>query len=594
MKNILFYAERSLHLPFLEPIEEYLRARGLARTAFSAPPFFPGRPGVPQWGLVPDEIARLREKALFFPKPAGFAPHATIVADACHFRIPEIENVINVGHGMICKGAFYTDSEITRRENLSQMLLVPGPWHRSRLASNVAIPIKVTGFIKSDQLFGPAALTRAEFRARLGIDPDKRIVLFAPTYNPELSAMHCVAEGIRKVADKDTALLIKLHNMSEPRFKDMYRNIASTHPDIHYLEDADYSGMMHAADLMVSDVSSIFIEFLLLDKPVVLFNNPRIKEFPFYNPEDIEYKTRDAAVQVATLDELLQAVRSELARPETRSPIRQRYAMALDHGRDGRSAERAGQAILEWVHGHENRRPAVTVALLEPEHASQSEMLRDLAELKKAPWRFHVGIFGGQEELAGVERHVTGGFDLTAVRDFLRQASTTRVVVLCGGLRVPRDWPKWLENHFHWNPGTGAVKALTDPMLADQCMRQLSRTRRTFADQDALSFGLLMAGIGQSANARHLPSECIMCETSLARDIPDGLPVNNPEEFVTSLGLVAEARGLKTRLAFDCYMPPFDLKEKLLHRMQALRKQGSTAEAALVAEKLAAMDQSPS
>ncbi len=586
MKNILFYIERSLHLPFLEPIEEYLRVNGLARTAFSAPPFFSGRPGIPQWGLVPDEIARLEEKAPFFPEPLNFSPHVTIVADACHFRIPEIENVINVGHGMICKGAFYTDADITRRENLSRMLLVPGPWHRSRLGSNVAVPIKVTGFIKSDQLFGPKAQTRAEFLSRLDIDPDKRIVLFAPTYNPELSAMHCVAEGIRKVADKDTVLLIKLHNMSEPHWKDLYGRIASAHPNIFYLDDADYSGMMHAADLMISDVSSIFIEFLLLDKPVILFNNPRIKEFPYYHPEDIEYKTRDAAVQVASLDELLKAVSSELAHPRKRSAIRQRYAMALDLGRDGLSAERAGQAILEWADGHENDRPEMTVALLEPGHAERDEVLRDLAELKKAPWRLNIAVFGGREQVGCVERQVAGEFNLPAIREFLRTATTKRIAVLCGGLRMPRDWPKWLENHFHWNPGTGAVKALTDPLLADQCMRQLSRSNRTFSDQKALSFGLLMSGIGQSAPARHLPSECIMFATSLAAHIPDDLQARNPEEFITAMGLVAATRGLETRLAFDCYMPPFDCREKLLRRMQTLRKQGNTADAAHIAEKL--------
>lgn len=460
---------------------------------------------------------------------------------------------------MICKGAFYTDSSITRRENLSQMLLVPGPWHRSRLASNVAIPIKVTGFIKSDQLFGPAAQTRAKFCERLGIDPDKRIVLFAPTYNPELSAMHCVAEGIRKVADQDTVLLIKLHNMTDARFKDLYSNIASAHPNIFYLTDADYSGMMHAADLMISDVSSIFIEFLLLDKPVVLFNNPRIKEFPYYNAEDIEYKTRDAAVQVASLDELLRAVRTELAHPEKRSAIRQRYAMALDYGRDGRSAERAGQAILEWA--NDDSRPELTVALLEPEHASREEIERDMAELKKAPWRLQIGVFGGREKIEGIERHVMGKFDLPALRDFLRSATTKRVVAICGGLRMPRNWPKWLENHFHWNPKVGAIKALTDPLLADQCMRQLSLANRTFTDQDALSFGLLVSVIGQSAPAKHLPSECIMLDATLAADIPEELPVNNPEEFITAMGLVAAARGKETRLAFDCYMPPFDCRE---------------------------------
>lgn len=591
LKKILFYVERSLHLPFLEPIEEYLSLNGLAATAFSSPEFFPGTAEIPQWGLPDSQILRLQYKAPFFAKPEDFDPDVTIVADACHFRIPQLRNVINVGHGMICKGAFYTDSEITRRENLSQMLLVPGPLHRRRLQDNVFIPIKLTGFIKSDQLFGPKAQTREQFCSRMGIDPAKRIVLFAPTYNPELSAMHCLQEGIRKVADKDTVLLIKLHNMTEDRFKELYANIAAANPNIFYLEDADYSGMMHAADLMISDVSSIFIEFLLLDKPVILFNNPRLKEFPLYREQDIEYMTRDAAVLVDSLETLRQAVLAELAQPQRRSEIRKRYAMALDHGRDGRSAERAGQAILEWLHGHENNRPELTVALLEPEHAGQEEILRDIAELKKAQWQqFNITVFGGREQVDGFERHVTGGFNLPAILEFLRTATTKRVAVLCGGLRMPRDWPKWLENHFHWNPKAGAIKALTDPILADQCMRQVSHTSRTFSDQEALSFGLLMSGIGQSAAARHLPSECIMLDASLARDIPDNLPANNPEDFITAMGLVVAAHGREIRMAFDCYMGPFDYREKLLRRMQTLRKQGNTAEAGLIAVKLGALD----
>jgi len=174
LPKILFYVERSLHLPFLEPIEEYLRTSGLAQTAFSAPEFFAGTTDVPQWGLPDQELDRLRTKAPFFVEPQDFSPDVTIVADACHFRIPHIQHVINVGHGMICKGAFYTDSSIIRRENLSQMLLVPGPWHASRLASNVFIPTRVTGFIKSDQLFGAKAQDRAAFCSRMSIDPAKK------------------------------------------------------------------------------------------------------------------------------------------------------------------------------------------------------------------------------------------------------------------------------------------------------------------------------------------------------------------------------------------------------------------------------------
>lgn len=593
VKKILFYAERTLHLPFLEPIEEYLRTSGLAQTAFSAPEFFAGTTDVPQWGLPDQEIGRLRAKAPFFVEPQDFEPDVTVVADACHFRIPHIRHVINVGHGMICKGAFYTDSSIVRRENLSQMLLVPGPSHASRLASNVFIPTRVTGFIKSDQLFGVKAQDRTAFCSRMGIDPAKKIVLFAPTYNHELSAIHCVAEDIRKIANDDTVLLIKLHNLTEDHWKEMYKNIASGSQNIHYLEDADYSGMMHAADLMISDVSSIYIEFLLLDKPVILFNNPRMKEFPLYNAQDIEYLTRDAGVQVDTVEALLRAVPEELAHPERRSQIRQRYAQALDHGRDGQSAARAGQAIMDWICGRDRSvRTDLNVVVLEPEEAGMEQVMADISELvDMAPnHQLRIFIFGGREFVADPRAtHVRLGlFHGPELYDRLRASSTPSTVILCGGLRMPYDWPKWLDNHMRWNQHSGAIKALTEPVLAARCMGQLCSSSKGISNPGVLSFGLLVSAIGQSAQGEHLPSECIMIRTALLQELPGKLPVTTPEEFIIALGLLPSRRHMQTLMAMDCYMYPADATARTLRQIKTLRKLGRHQEAAHLVRTLAA------
>ena len=592
LKKVLFYVERSLHLPFLEPIQEYLSVNGLAQTAFSAPEFFPGAPEIPQWGLPDAQIRRLQTKAPFYARPDEFKPDATIVADACHFRIPEIENVINVGHGMICKGAFYTDSDIIRRENLSQMLLVPGPLHRRRLLDNVFIPIRVTGFIKSDQLFGPQAQSRATFCAKMGIDPAKRIILFAPTYNPELSAIHCVGEGIRKLADKDTVLLIKLHNMTEDRFKTMYANIAAANPNIFYLEDADYSGMMHAADLMISDVSSIFIEFLLLDKPVVLFNNPRLTEFPYYRAQDIEYMTRDAAVLVDSMESLRDAVQSELANPAGRSSIRHRYAMALDQGRDGQSARRAGEAIMDWLHGRDlPTRPEMNVILLQDEGRSPQDIRDDVKRLRdNAPGhRLHISVFGGKD--AGLDadgaQHRPGEFHCDELYACLgKKDADVSTTIMRGGLRVPKDWPKWLENHFRWNPQAGAIKALTEPVLARQCMQQLSSAPRPITNPEVLTFGLRVTGIGQSIAGQRIPSDCIMIGNALRQHIPDRFPISTVTEFITALGLLASEHGLETRMAIDCFMYPENTATRILEQVKTLRQLGRHQEAAELARSL--------
>lgn len=589
--RILFYAERDLHLGFLEPLEHYLRTNQLATTAFSAPEYFAGMESVPGWGLTDDVIQELGKKAPFFTQPTKFRPDVTIVADACHFRIPEIKDVINVGHGMICKGAFYTDSHIIRRENLSRMLLVPGPWHMERIKDQVFIPIQVTGFIKSDRLFGPDATSKEAFCRDLGIDPGRRIVLFAPTYNPELSAMHCIGEGVRKIADQDTILLIKLHNLTERKWKDMYRNIARKNPNIFYLEDADYSGMMHAADLMVSDVSSIFIEFLLLDKPVVLFNNPRIKEFHLYRPQDIEYQSRDAGVQVRSLEELLAAIDQELRHPTRLSALRQQYAQALDLGRDGQSTARAATAILNWVHGRASKkRPVLPVFLLEPEDADREAVAADIHAMLEtcAEYKLEISVFGAKEKF-DLEHacHVhCKKMDTAVLCAHLRHVKAPHACILCGGLRMPRDWPQWLMNHFYWEPDTGAVKALTDPQLAAHCLEQLRNTKHRYTHPEIQSFALLIAGIGQSIPGANLPAQAIVMQREILEKLPLILPVNTLRDIITCLGLFPSRMGKKTLMAVDCNIFPVDEERILLERVRTLRRSGRFEQAAALAAGL--------
>jgi hypothetical protein len=471
------------------------------------------------------------------------------------------------------------------------MLLVPGPWHKERIKDQVLIPIQVTGFIKSDRLFGPDATPKEKFCRSLGIDSEKRIVLFAPTYNPELSAIHCIGEGIRKIADKDTILLIKLHNLTEQKWKDLYRHIARKNPNIFYLEDADYSGMMHAADLMVSDVSSIFIEFLLLDKPVVLFNNPRIKEFHLYRPQDIEYRTRDAGVQVQSLKELLAAVDQELHSPARLSALRRQYAQALDLGRDGQSTARAATAVLNWFHGRATqKRSVLPVYLLEPENADRQALAADIAAMHDTcgEYRLDISVFGARKKYdLEHARHVhCGEMDTATLIAHLRQVNAPRACILCGGLRMPRDWPKWLMNHFYWEPDTGAVKALTDPQLAVHCLEQLQNTKHRYTHAEIQSFALLIAGIGQSIPGENLPAQAIVVQREILEKLPPALPVNTLQDIISCLGLFPSQMGKKTLMAVDCNMYPVDEEKAALEQIKALRQSGRFEQAAALATAL--------
>ncbi|MFO7816633.1 MAG: CDP-glycerol glycerophosphotransferase family protein [Desulfovibrionales bacterium] len=547
--------DRSLHLPFLVPIERYLTDNNLAITAYSAPPFFAGDEILPGWGLTDRQLEYVQGLGRFYTQPTDFEPDVTIVADACHSAIPQLKRVINVGHGMICKGAFYTDKPQVRRENISKMLLVPGPWHKERLRENVFIPIVTTGFIKSDQLFGPDAVSRKEFCKKQHIDPDKKIILFAPTYNPELSAIPCVEDKIADLADNDTTLLIKLHNLTTEHWKQMYSDLAARNPNIHYLTDNDYSGMMNAADLLVSDVSSIFIEFILLDKPVVLFDNPRMTEFELYNPDEIEYLTRDAAVSVDSMDKLFNAVKKELSHPGKLSAKRREYAEKLDYKRDGKSAQRAAQTILDWCAGKIPlpSSPKISVVLVPDDTASVEDINEDLQEINRSAAGIELEIFIWHEGAkAG------GAADNTArIYDFkeLRRLDTDLILFVRGGKKYPQDALKWLHTHFLWNENAGIIKAVTDREIARSILERLDQDTQLADDKPEIAaWALLVMGIGQSISGRAFGSTCIMCKKMVLDRILEMQHLPQKDNIFAILNMTAARMGLDVLLAADCYV----------------------------------------
>ncbi len=557
LPRILFYVERNVHLPYLRPIQRYLSRNGLARTAYSAPPYFAGDDILPEWGLTEEEIREVQGHGDFYPQPLDFGPDVTIIADACHSMIPQLQRVINVGHGMICKGTFYNDTPTARRENLSDMLLVPGPWHKERLAKNVFIPIIPTGFIKGDQLFGEKAMGREEFCRQHGIDPQKRIVLYAPTYNPELSAIPCVGQRISELADSKTVVLIKLHNLTRVAWKEMHEGLAKSQENIHYLRDEDYSGMMHAADLIISDVSSIFTEFLLLDKPAVLIDNPRIPEFEFYRPEDIEYQARDCATVVDSTEELLQAVDNELNHPARLSPIRREYAKQLDYKRDGNSAKRAGKTILKWCRGEISPGiPKTTIVLLPQDNAGAKEIKEDIRELEEKLPEMEYELIIWHHPLdpdSGNRLSLKWISSFPEIRDKMDSGSEY-VLFARGGKKYPHLGLKWLHNHFLWNEEAGVIKAITERENADAVLEKLEFDPNMISKPAIASWGILVSGIGQSISGRPFSSSCVLCKKGLLDRLVQKRHPPNKENIFAVLDMTATRNGYAVLLAADCYV----------------------------------------
>lgn len=109
----------------------------------------------------------------------------------------------------------------------------------------------------------------------------------------------------------------------------MYRLLAKLDENVHYVEEQDITPSLVAADMVISDVSSAFMEAIILDRPVILVNNPLQKHFVHYDPEDIEYRMRDVGIEVSSSNELFEAVQRTFNHPDERKPERERYGKLM-------------------------------------------------------------------------------------------------------------------------------------------------------------------------------------------------------------------------------------------------------------------------
>ncbi len=471
--RILFYVMRNLHLPFLEPIHDYIADNYPVECAFSAPPYLRPQKGMTGCGLPPETVNRLKHKSMFYEKTQDYEADIAVVADACYYPVRHCKQIVNVGHGMISKGLFFTDSPMVRRENLADLICVPGSWHKDILEKNVFTPISVTGFIKTDQLASCGPSRCSTFRQKYGIDHYKKYILFAPTFNQELSAIPCVRERIAELGDEDTCVIIKLHGMTDDQWVSLYHDLAQSVIHVCVIEDEDCAEAMLCADVMISDVSSIFIEFMLLDKPVVLFNNPRLTEYPQFDESNIEYRVRDAAIQVSTMEELLLAVRLSFADPTEYSDKRKRYAEELNTAIDGKCTQRAAQEVIGMLSGAASegaRQPLFSIILASESRLSDEELCDSVAEIQRTAEPCNYEIIVSQPDGSAaksscngislfVQESQTGS--TSRLENACNQASGDYIVVLRPNLKLPRKFLRLMQNYFRWHPDAGAVKALS-------------------------------------------------------------------------------------------------------------------------------------
>jgi hypothetical protein len=216
------------------------------------------------------------------------------------------------------------------------------------LAANIVTPKQavLVGYPKLDRL-AQGGWDGKAVREAIGLDTGRPTVLYAPTYS-KASSLHLAGEAIIRSLDATGFnVLVKLHDRSldsDPRYNsgiDWRSRLAPLmRPGrVHLIDEADCSPLLAAADLLVTDHSSVGFEYLVLDRPLLVFDAPELPRIARINPEKVEL-LRSAATIVRTADELSSAAVAELIAPSRLSARRRQIADQMFY-EPGRATERA-------------------------------------------------------------------------------------------------------------------------------------------------------------------------------------------------------------------------------------------------------------
>jgi len=149
------------------------------------------------------------------------------------------------------------------------VLLAQNPYSVRTLARAYAFgrkPVWVEGYPRNDVLVsGDEAAVRAA-RAALGVGPDERVLLYAPTWRDDREEIVDFLDPERLAADTGAVVLVRGHSRTLQPGRD-----AAGERVVDVTTFPDLTQLLLAADALITDYSSVMFDFSATGKPMFFF-----------------------------------------------------------------------------------------------------------------------------------------------------------------------------------------------------------------------------------------------------------------------------------------------------------------------------------
>jgi hypothetical protein len=188
--------------------------------------------------------------------------------------------------------------------------------------------VRETGWPKLDPLAHPhnSQLMRRE----LGLDPQQPVLLYAPTFPRKYTSAPDLLNSIARLSSGPYFWLVKFHPLMDDEIVNSYRVLCGE--NFLVVDDLNILPYMEAADILITDTSSVAYEFLLLDRPLITYR---------------ALARQDKGIDLTQPSELEQAIERCMRQPQEFTARRASYLSELHPYTDGESSSRVVGAIEE-------------------------------------------------------------------------------------------------------------------------------------------------------------------------------------------------------------------------------------------------------
>jgi CDP-glycerol glycerophosphotransferase len=264
---------------------------------------------------------------------------------------------IHMFHGVAGKYGLDAPVEIAPTVRSFDRLLFPNKdrlrrYTEAALVAEGSAAAVLAGYPKVDCLVD-GSIDGAAVRRKIGLDPARPTVVYAPTWSPHSSLNRVGEELILALARADFNVVVKLHDRSYDLTArgsggvNWRARLAAFegHPRVTLVDSPDATPYLAAADALVTDHSSIGFEYALLDRPLVIVDCPDLVAHARVTPSKA-HALRSAAEVVASGGDAVEAIGRQLEEPSLHSKERQALAREFFY-RPGTATERAVRAIYD-------------------------------------------------------------------------------------------------------------------------------------------------------------------------------------------------------------------------------------------------------